>query len=401
MVTRGVYTAAEQKMIDDTNKMADTVVGWAKPPTPMVATEESMKSYGRSVDYWNPLWYDDNYAANTRWGSIIAAPFYDDRFFMGGGGEIDMMASPELGLYRHPVHWISDYEFFKPIRPGDTFRVWRRRPVIEDVTSLDGQGSRTFNVQSFGDLINQNDELVLTLRRLLGNAYKAEPAPLRNNEPHKYTKAELELIDRVEDEEEVRGANIRYWEDVKEGENIKPVIMGPTSVLDMFRYTGWMMANYLPARVMRRDPAMSKGFAVEPTTGVSHWAMEGHFWDRGSHLFGYSTYAQHWMVSQRDLMSRAVTNWMGDDGFMRRFYFEADGTEVLKDMLPDKTVDRWAGHTIGDTDIIRGKVVKKRVENGEHLVDLVLWLEDSLGVPSNAGRATVSLCSKEAPYKWK
>jgi acyl dehydratase len=400
MVTRGVYTAAEQQMVDNTNKLADTIEGWAKSPTPMVATAESMKRYGRCLDYWNPLFYDDAYAANTRWGSIIAAPFYDDRFSMGGGGEIDMMATPELGLHRHPVHWISDYEFFKPIRPGDTFKVWRRHPVIEDVTDLDGNGPRQFNVQSFTDLINQNDELVLSLRRLLGNAYKNEPISIRNNEPHKYTKAELELIARTEDEEEVRGANIRYWEDVKEGDDIRPVIMGPTSVIDMFRYTSWMMENYLPAREMRKGPG-GGGFSVDPVTGVSHWAMEGHYWDRGSPLFGYTTHAQHWMVSQRDLMSRVVTNWMGDDGFMRKFYFEADGTDILKDVLPDKQVDRWAGHSIGDTDITRGKVTKKRVENSEHLVDLVLWMEDSLGIPSNAGRATVRLCSKEAPFSWK
>jgi hypothetical protein len=46
-------------------------------------------------------------------------------------------------------------------------------------------------------------------------------------------------------------------------------------------------------------------------------------------------------------------------------------------------------------------VTNKRVENGEHLVDLEVWLENMRGNITEAAAATVSLCPKEAPYKWK
>ena len=44
MAVRGKYTKAQQKMVDDTNKAADKMVGWAKSPTRMVASEESIKN---------------------------------------------------------------------------------------------------------------------------------------------------------------------------------------------------------------------------------------------------------------------------------------------------------------------------------------------------------------------
>lgn len=50
MAVRDVYSEAEQKMVDDTNKKAEELVGWVKSPTIMTATEESMKLWANCVD---------------------------------------------------------------------------------------------------------------------------------------------------------------------------------------------------------------------------------------------------------------------------------------------------------------------------------------------------------------
>ena len=83
-------------------------------------------------------------------------------------------------------------------------------------------------------------------------------------------------------------------------------------------------------------------------------------------------------------MGRLVTNWMGDDGFLRKFDWR-----------------HMTQSAVGDTLIGRGKVTNKRVEDSEHLVDLRVWLEDIRGYVTEASIVTVSLCSKEAPYQWK
>ena len=43
-------------------------------------------------------------------------------------------------------------------------------------------------------------------------------------------------------------------------------------------------------------------------------------------------------------------------------------------------------------------VTGKRVEEGEHLVDLLVWIEDIEGDIGTAAYATVTLLSKDEPY---
>lgn len=381
MAVRGVYSAAEKEMLATYEKEADAVVGWIKSPGKRVATEESMKNFAVVIDYWNPLWRDENYAMNTRWNGLIAPPFYQERFSMQ---QFDLRPTPAVGTGDHV--WLGeDWEFFKPVRPGDSFKAWHRHPQLEDVTSLDGKGPRRFRLLASDiDVINQRDELVSNEKKIFQNVFHAEP-PKRSREPmpeYVYSKDELEFIDRITDQEEIRGANIRFWEDVSVGEETRPVVLGPSTLLDVMAIFGMQMANMMPVREMRkREPNM---LLIDPVTNVSHAAIEGHFLDRaaqwkssGRTLLGRSR-AAHYAVQGRNLMARLVTNWMGDDGFIRKF--------------------KWrylAATYIGDTLIGRGKVVNKRIENGEHLVDLAVWLENIIGHMGGAVAATVSLLSKE------
>ena len=83
MAVRGAYTEEEKEMIADFEKKAGAMFGWAKALPSRVASEESIKNVARAVDCWNPLWSDENYAVNTRWGGIIAPPLYQDTFLRG------------------------------------------------------------------------------------------------------------------------------------------------------------------------------------------------------------------------------------------------------------------------------------------------------------------------------
>ena len=72
--------------------------------------------------------------------------------------------------------------------------------------------------------------------------------------------------------------------------------------------------------------------------------------------------------------AQVATNWMGDDGFLK----------TLKVQI------RRTCH-IGDTTWCRGKVVGKRVEEGEHLVDCELWCDDHQGRRTALAWATIAL----------
>ncbi len=407
MAIRGVYSKAIQKMIDDTNRLCDERTGWTKTKAPLFITEKMLEHYGSMVDWWNPLWRDPYYAQNTRWGRIVAAPFYQQLL---GVVRFDMQANPECG-YGSPggrAYLGNDWEFFRPIRANDTIRVWQHHPEFEDVT-IDGKDTPyVFDCTASYDHINQNDELVSSCREYSGNAYYAKPKPPEAGEGDirepKYTTEDLEYIRKLENEEEIMGAKIRYWEDVKVGDEIKPVVRGPTTVLDMVRYFGYYMVGYTdqyfsdlpPMRELTKKWSMS--IKVDPVTNIPHHSTEGHLWDRSVPLFG-GKYAREMHLSQRSLIARAVTNWMGDDGFIRKFIFRTDGTEIVRDVL-GKKCNPWAGMGLGSTNIVKGKVVNKRIENDESLVDLVMWMEDITVAPSRGAQVTVSLLSKDSPLKW-
>lgn len=71
---------------------------------------------------------------------------------------------------------------------------------------------------------------------------------------------------------------------------------------------------------------------------------------------------------------RVITDWMGDDGFLKRLHFE-----MRRQQRPD------------DTMVCKGRVAAKREEAGECLVDLDVWLENDREGVTTPGTATVVL----------
>jgi acyl dehydratase len=385
MAIREVYTPAEETMLADTNHVADGMTGWARF-SGREATAESIKVEAFSADPWNPLWRDDEYARNTRWAGIIALPMYQYRF---GVDMFGMRASPEVGFH-YQAYVGEDWKFFKPVRPGDTFRVWRRRPQIKDVTRLDGKGPRKFSILAHDfDHINQKDELVSTLKLYLEAAfYEGGPKPWSMNE-YAYTPEEIEYVDSIIVQEEIRGADIRYWEDVNLGDQPSPVVLGPTSILTVAVESGASGFGFGSSNIPPRRPTMSKEpgpgpspYITDPVTGLLYPNAGRHLSDRSAQAEGDPRAFLYGALS-RKTMTRLATNWMGDDGFIRQY--------------------KWrhvARNPIGDTLIGRGKVTNKRVENGEYLVDLLVWLENLRGNITEMSTVVVSLVSREAGLQW-
>lgn len=399
------YTKAELRMLADTNRLADQITGWSRSRTKLIATEESIKLWGNVVDYWNPLFRNDDYALNTRWGGIIAAPFYTTKFDMPRA--IDMQANPDVGTWRGTNDG-GETEWLRHIRVGDTFRIYNERPVIEDKT--EGDVPRTFKIKSSSRLINERNEVVSKDTLYLTNFVMTEahenndavnlPAgakPLPKLEPYKYSDEELAFIKKTENAEEIRGAIVRYWESVNIGDQPIPVVTGPTTIIDMIQFAGNRILGYPPMREFRRRGG--KQVLVDPVTKVSHLFPEGHFIgvgeNRGSPGIHIANYG-------RSLMARLLTNWMGDDGFLKKFKWKnfENGREITKeiDFLRDKK--SYIHDIIGDTLFAKGIVTGKRVENSEHLVDFIVWIEDINGNLGSAAKAVVRLCSKTDEKMW-
>jgi len=123
----------------------------------------------------------------------------------------------------------------------------------------------------------------------------------------------------------------------------------------------------------RRHPSWSY---TDPETGITDIPEMVHAEDAMAQEIGVPG-AYDYGHQRICWLGNLMTNWMGDDGFLKKLYAELRRFNVL-----------------GDTTWSRGKVAKKYVENGEHLVDCEIQCVNQRGETTVPGKATVVLPSR-------
>jgi acyl dehydratase len=388
MAVRGVYSELEKKMLEDFEKEAVTREGWSKPMamgtilsmggSPHV-TEQMIKDYGASTDPWNLFWSDEEWATVSRWGGLIAHPWFPERY----KPQEKMITTPK-GLFLTFYLMGHDLEMYQPIRPGDTIRAWAKRPTVEDATDLSGKGPRRFHyIDVWTDMYNQRDECIFSLKQYIDvTLHESAPKVDKWLDDYGYTKEELDYLAKIYEEEKPRGAQTLYWEDVNLGEMAQQVTTGPTP----FTTLGSAPVKPGSRRVFERyveptgGPIMF-GYIPDRTTGLLYPTQGGrHNNDRAAQFEG-GPRAWLFNIVPRGIMTRCATNWMGDDAFMCKFGW------------------RHIWRTpVGDTLIANGKVIKKYIENGEHLVDMILWCLNLRGTITDIATTTIKLVSREDKF---
>jgi acyl dehydratase len=334
----------------------------------------------------NPLWREPAYARTTRWGSVIAPPTFNRAI-----AETNYFEDPPPQIRGwNPFFGGTKHTYFRVIRPGDQFRVTDKYLGYEEKTKP-GKAYRLFTHTAQRSYINQRDEVVCvtTANEIIQAAYPGDMKPKPEAEkaepkaPHHYTKEELDMIHQAYDEELEgkwrRGSDVLYWEDVSVGEELRPVIKGPLDVADSAAF-GWLISmNFLGAfavkwQYLRNDLARCP---IDPETGEYQHVISWHYSDKIARQMGVAR-AHSFGAQNEANLAHVITNWMGDDGFVTQL-----------------EVRHRAIKFFGDMNYIKGKVTKKYVENGEHLVDLEVWGENQDAVVNTTGKATVKLVSRE------
>ena len=400
------YNKAIDKMVEETRKRMAKAVGWGSGK--IVTSQDLINTASSSVTY-NPFWINENYAAGTRWAGLIAYPMYSV-----GGNMITTVESetPDCGfdLQLWPG---QDWEFFQPIRVNDTARAWNRVPQLIE-QKLDRGGVRGFvNVEGDYDIINQRNEIVTSTKNYTVRIFYPSGAPGSKFtlERYGFSAAEIIYLDKLARKTAVRGAEPRYWEDVNVGDMLNPVVIGPTNFQDIATQggggaapggtgTGASVAGAAMgtgggrggAAVQEQKPIAqllekegiigSREYVQDKATGyyykgggdtLRHWD------DYGARIEGEPG-AFLWGLMSIKSMIRCITNWIGNDGFVRKYNWR-HMTRTL----------------VGDAAFSQGKVVNKRNENGEYLVDVFVWHSDMRGYVNDAAVATVALPTKTKP----
>ena len=337
------------------------------------ASRDNIRHYAEGLGDLNPLWSDAEYARKTRYGGIIAPPTFLDSCT----GRVSRMGFPGIHAFYCAAHWY----FYKPVRVGDAISVGGG---VNDLIEKESKFSRRSFLQShFVNYRNQNNEIVATdiqsyIRSERSTA--VDQGKYKDVKKYEYTEDELQRIWEAIDNEDIRGANPRYWEDVQVGAELPVVVKGPLVLSDVIGFKmGWgshmvhhIRANENRFRMIKRHP----GIPLRDTLNLPDVPEAVHMADETSTAIGFPAWYDYG-YQRVGWAAQLVTNWIGDDGWLKEFVAEVRRPNIH-----------------GDTQWYKGTVTKKWQEKEENLVECKIWAENQRGEITAPGSAIVSLPSR-------
>jgi hypothetical protein len=352
------------------------------PVNELSVSEEFIRRFAQAIGNADPLFHDSAYGRSTVWGSMIAPPTFET--ILAWAGSFPEKANvPGWNAF----HGGTDHRCFRVIRPGDKFRIVNKYLGTEEKIVPD-KPYRLFIPRNQRTYLNENDEIVAI--GIANEIVTAVPPGMQqrttksyeDRKRHRYTQKELDLIHRFYDDElegkNRRGAEVRYWEDVQENEELTPLVKGPLDISDIVSYIGvggYSMAFALKWKVLK--PTLGRAH-IDPETGEHHLQIDWHYLDSMARVMGLP-YAHSTGRQNEGIIGHLISNWMGDDGFVVRLVCEHRGI--------------WFQ---GETAWLKGRVTTKYVNDGMHLVDIDAWAENMFtGLKYTLAKATVKLMSKE------
>ena len=338
-----------------------------------VASKDAIRQFCNGIGDENPLFRDPTYATRTRWGHIIAPPMFTYAIAAPQG----MEGLPGV----HAFHCGCAWQWHRTIHVNDQLTCV---DVPLDLIEKHGRmGGRQFLQTGRAIYYNQRGEIVATqLRETMRVERQAakETGKYSQVSRHRYTEEELRRIDDAYDAEEIRGAVPRFWEDVNVGDELTPVVKGPLAQTDMVEFWvgigGGQGAHRIRRKYMKRHPMWG---VRDPETGVLEPMADIHYESSKSDAIGVPV-AYDLGVQRFSWAGHLLTNWMGDDGFLKKLDARCKLFNVF-----------------GDTQFLSGTVSRKYQEGDEYLVDIEIRTMNQRGENTMPGHGTVSLPSKT---KW-
>lgn len=337
------------------------------------ATRDNIRHYAHGIGDDNPLWCDPDYAANTKYGGIIALPsflFACDRIISGYVGGLPGVHAMWAG---------ANWSWHKPVRRNDEINTeaWLKDLILHD-TQFSGRAvQQIYHVDFFdqdGDKLAGADSWCFRTDRDQAREAGTKYTELKEKPVKTYTDDELAEIFAGYAEEEVRGSEIRYFEDVSVGDKLPTMVKGPMTVTGFIAYAqGWgglyIRANKLAWKQHHRHPglAIKNKFGIPDCPERVHWENDFATMVGAPAAYDYGPERCSWMTHH-------MTNWMGDDSFLR------ESKSQIRRHNPE-----------GDTLFINGEVIGKREVDGVALIDIKQQALNQDGELSIHGTGVVEL----------
>ncbi|MDM0035642.1 MaoC family dehydratase N-terminal domain-containing protein [Variovorax sp. J22P271] len=338
--------------LDELRERIGQKIGATAEPWCYEATRDNIRHYAHGIGDDNPLWCDPDYAAKSKYGGLVALPsflFSTSRIVSGYVGGLPGV---------HAMWSGADWEWHKPVHRNDTIRTEAYlKDLVEHQTRFAGRAvQQTYHVDFFnqeGDKVAEADSWCFRTERDHAREQGSKYKEVRARAPRRYTAEEIQEAYKLYAKEEVRGATPRYWEDVKEGEALPVMFKGPMTVTGFIAYAqGWgglyIRANKLAWKLIDAHPGVgiTNRFGIPDVPERVHWEEDFALEVGAPGAYDYGPERTSWLTHH-------LTNWMGDDGFLRKAHCKIRRHNPEGDML-----------------FIKGFVKRKFVENGRHLVEI-------------------------------
>jgi hypothetical protein len=340
------------------------------------ASIDAIRHFAHGVGDTNEAWDNPGHGfISSTYGSMVAPPSFLYSVVWPSG----ILAGGLPGV--HSFFGGNDWEFFHVVRAGDKISAEAK---LTDVVEKKNSKAAGKTVIQYVEVIykNQYGNIVAKAK---GWSIRAERSALKekgkyaNVKKHRFTEPEMKAIYDAYDKEEALGVKIRYWDDVKVGDILTPVAKGPLNLGDIQGYASGAIPplaySELP-RYLKKLPAF--GFH-HPTSNRLEPVSRVNTDDYVAAEIGINA-AYDYGADRICWIEQLLTNWMGDDAFLKKLYVEI--------RLPD---------IIGDATLCKGKITKKYKDGEDHLVDLDCWAENQRGEITAPGKATIRLFSREVP----
>lgn len=357
-------------------KITDTIEPWITE-----INIDAIRHWALGIGDDNPLWLDPKYAEKTRYESLVAPPtilYATNRVISGYVGGLPGVHAMFAG-----THWT----WYRPIVVGTKVHTEvYLKDLIEHETNFAGRAVQQIYHGDFfnksGDRLAECDAWCFRTERSTarerGKKYK------QDLQRKVYTDEEIAEIESLYANEEIRGSQPRYWEDVEVGEELPSIAKGPMTVTGFIAFVqGWGGLYIRAHKVAFKMFAQHRGLGIPNAYNIPDVPERVHWEEELARAVG-TPGAYDYGPERVSWMGHIMTNWIGDDGFLQRL---------------DAKVVRH--NPEGDFLIIRGKIVKKYIKGDQHVVDCELIATQQDGEKSCLATATAILPSKESPLKIK
>ncbi|TGD71043.1 acyl dehydratase [Mangrovimicrobium sediminis] len=351
-------------------KITNTVEPWNYE-----ATRDAIRHYAHGIGDDNPLWCDPEYAKGTKYGDIVALPsfmFTTSRIISGYCGGLSGVHAMWAG---------ADWTWHKPVMRNDEIHTEAYlKDLIEHQTRFAGRSfQQIYHVDFFnqhGDKVTEADSWVFRTdrdeARERGTKYDSVKGKVEQ-----LSDEQLAEWGKLYANEEIRGANTRYWEDVTEGEELQRMMKGPMTVTGFICYAqGWgglyIRSNKLAWKMQQAHP----GLAIKNRFNIPDCPERVHWDDDFAKEVG-TPGAYDYGPERTSWLTHHCTNWMGDDGFLHKHKSQ------IRRHNPD-----------GDVIFIDGSVTRKFEEDGKFYVEVAQRAETHRGELSATGSAIIQLPSR-------